>query len=144
MADESDSPFIIVGGGPVGLIASIYLSLHEIPHLLFERHAGTSIHPKAVGINPRSMEILRELGVEPEILRACAPLDRVGHTAWYTAIGPGGRETHKRRAWGGLGDEYARSSPAPYVILPQIRLEPILQRWAQALNPRGLRYQAEV
>lgn len=30
------------------------------------------------------------------------------------------------------------------MVLPQIRLEPILQRWAQALNPQGLRYNAEV
>lgn len=144
MAAESDSPVIIVGGGPVGLVASIYLSLHRIPHLLFERHAGTSVHPKAVGINPRSMEIFRELGIEPEILKNCAPFENAGHTAWYTAIGLGGREIHKRRAWGGLHDEYALASPAPYVVLPQIRLEPILQRRAQALNPQGLRYNAEV
>jgi putative polyketide hydroxylase len=50
-------PVLIVGGGPVGLTASILLSRHGARSLLAERHTGTAAHPKARAINARSMEI---------------------------------------------------------------------------------------
>jgi putative polyketide hydroxylase len=46
-----ETPVLIVGGGPVGLTASILLSQQGIRSLLVERHPGTAILPKARGIN---------------------------------------------------------------------------------------------
>ncbi|KAJ5647056.1 hypothetical protein N7490_003428 [Penicillium lividum] len=109
---------VIIGGGPVGLVSSILLSLQNIPHLLFERHPSTSIHPKACGLNQRTIEIFRHIGIEPEVLKQAAP-----------------RDTYSRTAC---------ASPSPYIILPQIRLEPILQRRALELNPNGVKYSSEV
>jgi len=145
----SSSTIIIVGGGPVGLATSIYLSQLKIPHLLFERHTRTSIHPKACGLNPRSVEIFRDLGVADEVLRQRAPPETCGRTAWWTGIGKenGAREIYSRYAWGGgdaLDQEYAQASKEPYVILPQIRLEPILEKRAKELNPDGVIFGAEV
>jgi 2-polyprenyl-6-methoxyphenol hydroxylase-like FAD-dependent oxidoreductase len=139
-------PVAIIGGGPVGLVSSILLSLHKIPHVLFERYPSTSIHPKACGFNQRTVEIFRQIGIEEEILQHCAPPDTVSRTAWYTSLGPTGREIVGRDAWGGgqYDQEYKNASPSPYVVLPQIRLEPILQRRALCLNPDGLRYETEV
>jgi 2-polyprenyl-6-methoxyphenol hydroxylase-like FAD-dependent oxidoreductase len=57
-------PVAIIGGGPVGLSSSIFLSLRNIPYVLFERHHGTLIHPKACGLNQRTGEIFRQMGVE--------------------------------------------------------------------------------
>jgi hypothetical protein len=57
-------PVAIIGGGPVGLSSSIFLSLRNILYVLFERHHGTSIHPKACGLNQRTGEIFRQMGVE--------------------------------------------------------------------------------
>lgn len=139
-------PVAIIGGGPVGLTSSILLSLRGIPHLLFERHSGTSIHPKACGINQRTMEIFRVLGIEQDIYKVAAPAEIAGRTAWYTSLGPSGREIISRDAWG-LGqyaDEYEKHSPSRYAILPQIRLEPIMSRRALDLNPDGIHYSAEV
>ena len=56
----STLPVLIVGGGPVGLSAFIFLSAFGIRSLLVERHPGTSIVPKARGINARTMEIYRQ------------------------------------------------------------------------------------
>ncbi|RYP59502.1 hypothetical protein DL771_010883 [Monosporascus sp. 5C6A] len=137
-------PVVIIGGGAVGLATSIYLSLRRVPHLLFERYPGTSIHPKACGYNPISVEIFRELGVEDEVLRQRAPIERASCTAWYTGLGSGGREIYKRGAWNANQNEYAAASTAEYVILPQIRLEPILKRRAVGLNPNGIFNDAEV
>ncbi|KAK3053842.1 hypothetical protein LTR09_005122 [Extremus antarcticus] len=137
---------IIVGGGPVGLSCSILLSLRNIPHILFERHPDTSIHPKACGINQRTTEIFRVMGIEEEVYQHAAPDTIAGRTAWYTGFGPHGRELYSRDAWGGgkYASEYASHSPSKYCIMPQIRLEPILKRRAVELNPHGIFYNTEV
>lgn len=139
-------PVAIIGAGPTGLVSSILLSLRGIPHVLFERHPGTSIHPKACGLNQRTMEILRQCGVESDILAVCSPTERAGRTAWYTGLGPDGREITSRDAWGGgkYAAEYAKVSPCRYTIMPQIRLEPILLRRARSLNPDAIRFRNEV
>lgn len=67
-------PVLIVGGGIVGLSASLFLSRQGIASLLVERHRGTSIHPRARGVNTRTMELYRELGLEEAIRVAGAEL----------------------------------------------------------------------
>src|SRR5689334_16144769 len=67
MSYEEKVPVLIVGGGIVGLSASLFLLHHGISSMLVERHEGTSIHPRARGVNARTMELYRELGVEKEV-----------------------------------------------------------------------------
>ena len=64
---QTQTPVLIVGGGIVGLTASLLLSQYGVRSLLIERHAGTSIHPRARGVNARTMEIYRSLGLEEKI-----------------------------------------------------------------------------
>ncbi|KAH9904383.1 FAD binding domain-containing protein [Xylariomycetidae sp. FL2044] len=137
-------PVLIVGGGPVGLASSIALSQRRIPHLLLERRGATSIHPKAVAYNPRTVEYFRELGVEDAILAQRAPAHLTSHTAWHTDIGPSGRQIWERVAWNGNAAAYAEASPAEYVVLPQIRAEPVLLQRARELNPDGVLHRVEV
>ena len=73
MADEQVS-VLIVGGGLVGLSASLLLLQYGIPALLVERHPTTSIHPRLRGVNARTMEIFRELGLEEDVRVAGATL----------------------------------------------------------------------
>ena len=136
----------IVGGGPVGLTCSIMLSLQGIDHVLCERQPDTSIHPKAVGLNQRTVEIFRKIGVEEEVMHQAAPPSMSGRTAWYTGFGPHGREICARYAWGGgpYQETYEAASPCRYALLPQIRLEPILKRRAIELNPDGIFFGYEV
>jgi putative polyketide hydroxylase len=74
MAQPLDIPVLIVGGGIVGLSASLFLSHHGIRSLLVERHSGTSIHPRARGFNARTMELFRELSVDQLVRDAGAEL----------------------------------------------------------------------
>jgi len=67
-------PVLIVGGGIVGLSASLFLSRQGIASLLVERHVGTSIHPRARGVNGRTMELYRELGIDEAVRAAGAEL----------------------------------------------------------------------
>ncbi|KAF4840318.1 Phenol 2-monooxygenase [Colletotrichum siamense] len=149
MVSEGDNrvvPVVIIGGGPVGLTCSILLSLRGISNTLFERHPSTSIHPKACGINQRTTEILRVMGVEKDVYAISAPAEIAGRTAWYTSLGEEGKEVFSRDAWGGgqYAQEYAQHSPSKYCILPQIKLEPILKRRAVELNPHRIFYDHEV
>ncbi|KAI8250281.1 2, 4-dichlorophenol 6-monooxygenase [Colletotrichum sp. SAR 10_98] len=149
MASEGDNrvvPVVIIGGGPVGLTCSILLSLRGISNMLFERHPSTSIHPKACGINQRTTEILRVMGVEEDVYAISAPAEIAGRTAWYTSFGEEGKEVFSRDAWGGgqYAEEYAQHSPSKYCILPQIKLEPILKQRAMELNPHRIFYGHEV
>lgn len=68
--DTVTTPVLIVGGGLVGLSTSLFLTQHHVPSLLVERHISTSIHPRARGINFRTMELFRELGLEEQLRAA--------------------------------------------------------------------------
>src|SRR5580704_15675980 len=90
-------PVLIVGGGPVGLTASLLLSRLGIKSLLVERHPGTAIHPKARGINARTMEIFHQQGVEAEVRQAGLPPTRTGFIVWAHTLA--GREIERRVPW---------------------------------------------
>lgn len=59
---------IIIGGGPIGLGASIQLSRLGVPHVLIERATEVSPHPKSRLLNPRSTEMMRSWGLEQAVL----------------------------------------------------------------------------
>lgn len=67
-------PVLIVGGGIVGLSASLFLSAHGVKSLLVERRSGTSTHPRARGLNRRTMELYRSIGIDEAVRAAGAAL----------------------------------------------------------------------
>jgi 2-polyprenyl-6-methoxyphenol hydroxylase-like FAD-dependent oxidoreductase len=71
----TDSPVIIVGGGPVGLTLALELAWHGIRSTVFEpRMTVDHARPRAKTVNVRSMEHFRRLGLAAGI-RSRAPLD---------------------------------------------------------------------
>lgn len=74
MSSEVHVPVLIVGGGIVGLSASLFLSHFGIKSQLIERHSGTSIHPRARSVNARTIELFRHLGIEDRIREAGASM----------------------------------------------------------------------
>jgi putative polyketide hydroxylase len=63
-----ETDVIIVGGGPVGLGASIQLSRLGVRHVVIERTTSVSPHPKSRLLNPRSTEMMRSWGLEEAVL----------------------------------------------------------------------------
>jgi 2-polyprenyl-6-methoxyphenol hydroxylase-like FAD-dependent oxidoreductase len=78
---------IVVGAGPVGLVASLFLSKYHVPHVLVEQLAEPDNHPQAHFINCRSMEILRELNGLDQIIHAqSAPTDEWRRFVYCTGL----------------------------------------------------------
>ena len=132
---------LIVGGGPVGLTASILLSGFGISSLLVERHPSTSIHPKARGINARTMEIFRQCGVEAAVRAAGLPPERTGLIVWSRSLA--GEELERRIPWRAR-EEALRISPVRPCTCAQDDLEPVLRRHAESLAPGRLDFDTEL
>jgi putative polyketide hydroxylase len=117
-------PVLIVGGSLVGLSTSLFLGRLGVPHVLVERHAGTSIHPRGRGNNVRTMELFRVAGVERGIQDAAATL-AVNHGILQapTLVGDAGEWLFRDIDPGG---GLARFSPSAWCLCSQNDLEPVL------------------
>jgi len=121
-------PVLIVGGGPVGLTASLMLSRLGIKSLLVERHPGTAIHPKARGINARTMEIFHQQGIEDDVRAAGLPPSKVGFIVWTKTLA--GEEIERRVPWG-QSTQREGVTPVRACLCAQDYLEPVLRRCAE-------------
>jgi 2-polyprenyl-6-methoxyphenol hydroxylase-like FAD-dependent oxidoreductase len=141
IASMTDVPVLIVGGGPVGLSASLFLSRQGIRSLLVERHPGTSILPKARGINARTMEIYRQFGVEQAIRDAGLAPEHTGFIVWTESLA--GKEV-ERRVPGRMSPANRAAMAVPNCLCAQDDLEPVLRRFAEAEPLAELRFNTEL
>jgi 2-polyprenyl-6-methoxyphenol hydroxylase-like FAD-dependent oxidoreductase len=65
---------VIAGGGSVGLMLAVLLRHHGVETLVVEEKPEMSPHPRATGIGARSVEILREVGLEQAANEAAVDL----------------------------------------------------------------------
>ncbi len=114
---------LVVGAGPAGLTTAITAARCGARVLVVERHAGTSIFPRATGVSTRTMEIFRTWGVH-KLVRAgevrVQPLRSISPTL-RTALPdglPASFPTDMRAV-------LARS-PALPACVPQDHVEPVL------------------
>ena len=68
VGDVRTCDVLIVGGSLVGLSAAAFLGHHGVRATVIEKHAGTSIHPRAGYFHVGTMEAYRRIGLEPAIL----------------------------------------------------------------------------
>lgn len=127
-----DVPVVIVGGGPVGLTASILLSQAGIRSWLVERHPGTAVHPKARAINARTMEIFHQCGLEAPVRVAGLSPRHTGMIIWVDTLA--GEETERRVPWR-AGQQAAAVSPVRNCLYAQDDLEPVLRSAPPTLSP---------
>jgi 2-polyprenyl-6-methoxyphenol hydroxylase-like FAD-dependent oxidoreductase len=134
-------PVLVVGGGPVGLTASILLSQHGVRSLLVERHPGTAVHPKARAVNARTMEMYRQCGVEAAIRAAGLPPERARFIVWARTLT--GEEIERRVPWRATADGLAVSS-VRNCLCAQDDLEPVLRAFAEKHEQASLAFGTEL
>jgi 2-polyprenyl-6-methoxyphenol hydroxylase-like FAD-dependent oxidoreductase len=130
MTDE-EIPVLIVGGSLVGLTTAMLLGHHGVPSLSVERHAGTAIHPRAGHFQLRTMEVIRQMGLE-ERVRAKS-LETYSPTGGIIAVESlAGRElaTYVKE----LNEGVEGYSPTVRVFINQDALEPLLRERALELG----------
>ncbi len=142
-------PVLIVGGGAVGLTASMILARLGVLALLVTYHPDTSPQPRAHILNQRTMEIFTELGVADQIYAVATPPANMKYAAWYSGLSGQdkryGREIGRVEAWGcGLEDpDYLQASPCRPANYPQMYVEPMLKARAEALSPERVLFNHE-
>ena len=122
-------PVLIVGGGPVGLSASLLLSRHGVRSVLVERHPGTSAHPKARGLNVRTLELFRLWGLAEAVRASSIELQRAVDVVWAPTLVAA--ET-RRAPYGGARERMEDDSPCTSAGCAQDRLEPVLLEAARS------------
>jgi 2,4-dichlorophenol 6-monooxygenase len=143
-------PILIVGGGGAGLTASNILADLGVASLLVERHPQTSHLPKAHYLNQRSMEIFRHHGLDEAIYAKGAPPEHMQKITWHTSLGGNGpmdRVVIKEvDAMGGgrYAAPHALKGVSRSVNIPQIRLEPVLRKFAEERNPGRVLFRHEL
>ncbi|MFN4231377.1 FAD-dependent oxidoreductase, partial [Parvibaculum sp.] len=80
---------LVLGGGPVGMIAALLLARQGIASTVIERRNAPPRSPQAHVIKQRSMEILRDLGIASEVLAQGTPPEEMRYINWvYRLNGP--------------------------------------------------------
>lgn len=80
------SEVAIVGGGPVGLVLSLFLDLYGIKTVIFNIDDRVRRHPKGSAHNSRTMEHYRRLGISTQIRRLGLPPDHPKDAAYFTRL----------------------------------------------------------
>lgn len=124
-------PVVVVGAGPVGMIAALELAHHNVPCLLAEQNAGPTVHPKMEFTNPRTMEHHARLGLAADIRAAGVPAQYSFDVIWSTGLDGERlavwRQPSVEQKWQEIRQVNDGSQPSqPYQRISQAELEPVL------------------
>lgn len=117
------SPPLIVGAGPTGLAAALFLVHRGVTPRIIDAAPAPAATSRALAVNPRTLSILAGTGVDLAILAEGRPIETL-------RVHQDGREQARIEIdWRGMGANH------PLIALPQARTETLL---AAALRARGV------
>src|SRR5215204_6688697 len=135
------TPVLIVGGGLTGLSTVLFLSWHGVRPLLVERHPDLLIHPRARGFTQRTVELLRQVGLEPAA--RAASFAGGEDFRWIAVRAETLAGQHVPAEEVEEGEEMRNLSPAPFAPIDQDKLEVILRQGAEELGA-DIRFSTEL
>ncbi len=114
---------LIVGGGPIGLMGSLLLSRLGVRSLVVDLRGRTSTHPRSRLLDAPSVELMREVGVEQQVIDTGLGPDWTEYNRWFDCLA--GREICRVPTPSFHSVRTARSSSMP-VMTAQDCVEAIL------------------
>ncbi|MBI1171314.1 2,4-dichlorophenol 6-monooxygenase [bacterium] len=122
---------LVLGGSLVGLSASLFLSWRGVPHILVDKHHGSSAHPRAIGFTETTLEHFRTVGIADRIPQVTAD-QRLRRVKVTSLAG----EWHEETQWtpGKPQENTGEFSPCTGSAISQDKLEPILRNAALELG----------
>jgi 2-polyprenyl-6-methoxyphenol hydroxylase-like FAD-dependent oxidoreductase len=123
MFTHPDPDVLVVGAGPVGLVASLFLQQHGVRVKIIDQDVRTTQHSYALAIHPSTLRVLDQAGLSEGLIAAGRKVTKV---AFY--------EGRERRA---EIDYSALASRHPYLLVVR---QSLLERAAEAaLRERKLK-----
>ena len=128
-----DTDVLVVGSGPGGAGAALFLATYGTPTLVITKYGQLSDTPRAHITNQRTMETLRDMGLEQRLMREATPWEYMGNTTFCTSLA--GDELGRIPSWGTdtrRHADYELQSPCTMLDAPQTITEPVMMQAAQA------------
>ncbi|MPY55673.1 FAD-dependent monooxygenase [Streptomyces spongiae] len=123
---------LVVGAGPAGLTAAAFLAEYGVSAITLTKYRSTAHTPRAHITNQRTVEVLRDLGIEDRVREIAMPAELMGTNVWATSFA--GVELARVMSWGQGQDrraDYEAASPCEMCNAPQTVLEPVILAAAQ-------------
>lgn len=94
---ESNTPVLIVGAGPTGLVLALWLKKSGIPFRIIDKSMGPGTASRAIAVQARTLEFYRQLGIADQLLSAGTlsekfTMYRRGKVAAVAHLGPFGQD----------------------------------------------------
>jgi 2-polyprenyl-6-methoxyphenol hydroxylase-like FAD-dependent oxidoreductase len=125
---HQQTPVLVVGGSLVGMFVAALTSRLGLRPLVVERHAATSIHPRAAFLYQRSMEVVRGFGIEDSVRKTShEQFEPDGAILSVESIA--GNEIHRDVPT--LNETVRELSPSERLFITQRALEPMLKTRAE-------------
>jgi 2-polyprenyl-6-methoxyphenol hydroxylase-like FAD-dependent oxidoreductase len=124
----AESSPLIVGAGPVGLAAALFLARQGLSPRIIDAAGRPEIHSRALAVNPRTLEILEPAGITAEMLEIGKPI-------------------HGVRFWSGsekVGELTFESLNHPYRFMLALSQEVTVRLLEKHLNEHGIQVERNV